>query len=56
MSHLLTSDVGSALHCSPKKAVAFSVMESRPFQLCVLSNVERHRDTRVVTHSELKKL
>ena len=46
---------GSALHCSPKTAVGFSVMESRPFQLCVVSNAERERDVRIITVNELKK-
>ena len=53
---LLTSYVdGSALLCSPKTAVGFNVIESRPFQLCVLSNVERERDVRIITDNELEK-
>ena len=46
---------GSAFHCSPKRAVGFGVMESRPFQFSVLPNVERERDVRIITGNELQK-
>jgi hypothetical protein len=52
---LLTPGVGYALHCSPKTAVGFDVMESRPFQLCALPNVERERDVRIITDNEMEK-